>query len=167
MIEFRNKCNARKRGWLKDAMHEEIGDGNWIDNIDVLKKVLDAHGKSGSRFAKKMVGNNIIGKSNGETAMEFFYNNVNEPGLYLFDEPENSLSAVHQRELSEFLFESVRFFDAQIVISTHSPFMLSIPNAKIYNLDDEENTITEDWTTLSNMIEYYELFKRFADDFEK
>ena len=122
---------------------------------------------TGSKFAKKMVGNNIIGKSNGETAMEFFYNNVNEPGLYLFDEPENSLSAAHQRELSKFLFESVRFFGAQIVISTHSPFMLSMPNAKIYNLDDEENVVTEDWTALSNMIEYYNLFSRFAEAFKK
>jgi len=169
MIEFRNKCNAPGPGWLRDAMEDEIGDGNWVENIDVLKKVLSARGKkmTGSKFAKKMVGNNIIGKSNGETAMEFFYNNVNEPGLYLFDEPENSLSAVHQRELSEFLFESVRFFDAQIVISTHSPFMLSIPNAKIYNLDDEENIVTEDWTSLNNMIEYYNLFSRFSEDFKK
>ena len=130
-------------------------------------KVTSARGKSKSRFAKENVRKNIIGKSNGETALDYFYANIQEPGLYLLDEPENSLSAQHQRELADYIFESVRFFDAQIVISTHSPFMLSIPSAKIYNLDDEENTITEDWTTLSNMIEYYELFKRFSEDFEK
>ena len=113
------------------------------------------------------MGNNIIGKSNGETAMEFFYDSINEAGLYLLDEPENSLSAAHQRELAEFLYESVRFFGAQVVISTHSPFMLSIPDAKIYNLDDEEMIVTEDWTKLSNMIEYYNLFSRFSGRFSK
>ncbi len=166
MIAFRNKCNSPGY-WIKDAMEDEIGDGNWIDNIDVLQKVLDARSKTASKFAQKRVGNNILGKSNGETAIEFFYTNVNQPGLYLLDEPENSLSAFHQRELAEYLFESVRFFGAQIIISTHSPFMLSIPTAKIYNLDDEENTVTEDWTSLSNMIEYYNLFSRFSGDFEK
>lgn len=169
MIEFRNKCNAPGSDWLKNAMEDEIGDGDWVENIDVLRKVLSARGKkmTGSKFARKVVGNNIIGKSNGETAMEFFYNNVDEPGLYLFDEPENSLSAAHQRELAQFLFESVRFFGAQVVISTHSPFMLSMPEAKIYNLDDEENFVTEDWTSLSNMIEYYNLFSRFSEEFKK
>ena len=166
-FEFRDKCHAHGPGWLRDAMQDEIGDGNWLDNIEVLQKVLDARGMSASKFAKKMVGNNIIGKSNGETAMEYFYTHIKEPGLYLLDEPENSLSASYQSKLSEFLFESVRFFGAQVVISTHSPFMLSIPGAKIYNLDDETNNVTEDWTTLNNMIEYYNLFSKFSGDFEK
>lgn len=167
MIAFHGKCNSTGV-WLRDIMEQEIGDGNWIENMDVLQRVLDARGKrkTASKFAKKMVGNNIIGKSNGETAMEFFYNNINEPGLYLLDEPENSLSAVRQRELAGCLFESVRFFDAQIIISTHSPFMLSIPGAKIYNLDAEDDIVTDDWTTLENMIEYYNLFKAYSERFE-
>ncbi|MBQ9914878.1 MAG: AAA family ATPase [Clostridia bacterium] len=164
---FHNKCNAQYPGWLRDAMEDEIGDGNWIEHVDVLHKVASAHDRTASWFVNQNMGGNIIGKSNGETALDFFHYHVNEPGLYLFDEPENSLSALHQRALAEFLFESVRFFDAQIVISTHSPFMLSIPNAKIYNLDDERNIVTEDWTSLSNMKEYYRLFSRFAKAFEK
>ena len=83
------------------------------------------------------------------------------------DEPENSLSAVYQRELAQYLSDSVRFFDAQLIIATHSPFMLSIPGATIYNLDSEEFCVTEDWTSLDNMIEYYELFKQHSDSFEK
>lgn len=166
MIDFSNQCNA-PGVWIKDIMHDQIGDGNWIDNIDVLQAVLEARGKSASKFAKKRVGENIIGKSNGETAVDFFCTMVNEPGIYLLDEPENSLSASYQRELAGFLYESARFFGVQLIISTHSPFMLSIPNAKIYNLDDEDTVITEDWTALDNMIEYYRLFREFSDQFEK
>ncbi len=165
MIEFRNRCNT-PGVYIKDIMREQIGDGKWFDNLDVLQSVLDARGKSGSQVAKR-AGNNIIGKSNGETAVEFFYTNINEPGLYLLDEPENSLSSSYQRELSEFLFESARFFGAQLIISTHSPFMLSIPGAKIYNLDAENSVVTEDWTKLENMKEYFELFNRYREDFEK
>lgn len=165
-FELSKKCKT-PGVYIKDVMQEMVGDGNWIDNIDTLLKITSARGKSKSQFAKENVRKNIIGKSNGETALDSFYVNIQEPGLYLLDEPENSLSAVYQRELAQYLADSVRFFDAQLIIATHSPFMLSIPGATIYNLDSEEFCVTEDWTTLSNMIEYYELFKRFSDDFEK
>ena len=152
--------------YLKDIMHELIGDEKWIDNVDTVLKVTSARGKTKSRFARETVPKNIIGKSNGETALEYFYSNINEPGLYLLDEPENSLSASYQRELSQYLFEAVRFFDTQLIIATHSPFMLSIPDANIYNLDSEEFKVTHDWTTLDNMIEYYRLFSEFSEKFE-
>ncbi len=167
MFAFRHKSKAPGVEGIREAMEAEIGDGNWVENIDILQKVLEARTNSASKFVKKEVGKNIIGKSNGETALEFFYNNINEPGIYLLDEPENSLSALHQRELSEFLFESARFFSSQLIISTHSPFMLSMPGAKIYNLDDSECNVTHNWTELENMKEYYELFKRFAEKFEE
>lgn len=116
--------------------------------------------------AKNRVEKNFIGKSNGETAIDYFLTNINEPGLYLLDEPENSLSASYQRELSQYLFDSARFFGAQLIIATHSPFILSIPGAKIYNLDSEELSVTEDWTTLDNMKEYYALFKQYSEKVE-
>ena len=65
-----------------------------------------------------------------------------------------------------YLYNSVRFFDAQLIIATHSPFMLSIPGAMIYNLDSEEFCITDDWTKLENMKNYYELFKQYSAKFE-
>lgn len=165
MIRFSNRCNT-PGVYIRDIMREEIGDGNWIENIDVLQSVVKARGKSASMYAKG-AGKNIIGKSNGETALEYFYQNVSEPGLYLLDEPENSLSAVFQNQLAEFLFQSARFFGAQLIISTHSPFMLSMPEAVIYNLDEEDNPQTFDWTKLNNMIEYYKLFAKYRDEFEK
>ena len=153
--------------YIRDVMDEMVGDGKWIDNLDTLLKVTAARQKSKSQFARETVQRNIIGKSNGETALEYFYSNIKEPGLYLLDEPENSLSAIYQRTLAQYLAESVRFFDAQLIIATHSPFMLSIPGARIYDLDAEEFCITDDWTTLDNMMEYYRLFRSYAECFEE
>lgn len=152
---------------IRDIMEEMVGDGKWIDNLDTLLKVTSARKKTKSQFARETVRRNIIGKSNGETALEYFYSNIKEPGLYLLDEPENSLSAIYQRTLAQYLSESVRFFDAQLIIATHSPFMLSIPGATIYNLDSDEFCVTEDWTTLDNMMEYYQLFSAYAEHFEE
>lgn len=165
-IDFRARCNT-PGVHVRDIMYELVGDDNWVDHVDTLSKIIAARKHTKSRFVRETVSRNIIGKSNGETALEYFFTNIQEPGLYLLDEPENSLSASYQRRLAQYLFESVRFFDAQLVIATHSPFMLSIPGARIYNLDSDEFCVTEDWTSLDNMAEYYDLFKKYAEKFEE
>ena len=85
--------------------------------------------------------------------------------LCLLDEPENSLSPENQLVLADFLTESVRYCGNQLVISTHSPFLLALPGAKIINLDDQSRVV-ERWTQLKNPRVYYEFFKKHAKAFE-
>ena len=75
----------------------------------------------------------------------------------MLDEPENSLSPGKQQELVKFLEDSARFFGCQFVIATHSPFLLAIRGAKIYDLDEDPVDVKR-WTELSNVREYYEFF---------
>ena len=81
-----------------------------------------------------------------------------QDAFVLLDEPENSLSAKWQIELSKFLAGASRVFNCQLIIATHSPFLLSIPGVKIYNLDALPIT-TSQWYELENIKYYYELFK--------
>jgi predicted ATPase len=68
-------------------------------------------------------------------------------------------------ELMKFLEESARFFGCQFIISTHSPFLLAMRGAKIYNLD--ENPVSEErWTNLENVRTYYEFFKAHESEFK-
>jgi len=72
--------------------------------------------------------------------------------------------------LSAFYFpgeeaESVRYCGNQLVISTHSPFLLALPGAKIINLD-EQSGVVDSWTELKNPRVYYDFFKKHADEFE-
>ena len=85
--------------------------------------------------------------------------------MYLLDEPENSLSPEKQQELLRFLEDSARFFHCQFVIATHSPFLLSMKGAKIYDLDEEIVDIKR-WTELGNVRAYYEFFKKHEAQFE-
>lgn len=55
--------------------------------------------------------------------------------LYCLDEPENSLSPKFQNILVELLKDKAKYFGCQFVIATHSPFVLAIDGAKIYDLD--------------------------------
>jgi predicted ATPase len=102
--------------------------------------------------------------SNGETAMLFFENIFEPDTLYLLDEPENSLSPRLQLALKKIIEETSYLLDCQFIIATHSPFLLSIEHAKIYNLDATPVTV-ERWYELENVRYYYDFFKMNKDFF--
>ncbi|MDF2512679.1 MAG: ATP-binding cassette protein, partial [Herbinix sp.] len=107
---------------------------------------------------------NVREYSNGESAFIYFSEKIGENGLYLLDEPENSLSPKRQIELMNFIEESARFFGCQFIISTHSPFLLAMRGARVYNLDKNPVTI-ERWTELENVRTYYDFFKNRESEF--
>jgi len=102
--------------------------------------------------------------SNGENAIRFFKNEMNKRALYLLDEPENSLSPKFQLELKTFL-EQCATDGSQLIIATHSPFILAIKDAKIYSLDDTPVSVKK-WFSLKNMQVYYDFFIKHKELFE-
>ena len=141
--------------------------GNSFDNYDELKKGHEAKRKSMSKFVRERLGNNnIIEWSNGESALMIWEREIEEDSIYILDEPENSLSAENQLKLKKFIEDSVRFYNCQFIISTHSPFLLKLMDAKIYDLD-QIPVATKDWTELSNVLVYYNFFKEYEDEFNK
>lgn len=106
-----------------------------LEDYDRLRQVVEAQRKTGSHYVRDRLMKDIPGCSNGESAFLYFTREIQEGGLYLLDEPENSLSARLQLELARFLEDSARFYRCQFVISTHSPFLLALAGAKIYDLD--------------------------------
>ena len=135
-----------------------------IADYEQLKKVNTARSKTQSRFVRNELIDNVRGYSNGESAFRYFTEKIGDNGLYILDEPENSLSPKRQMELVKFIEDSARFFGCQFIISTHSPFLLSMKESKIYNLD--ENPVNErHWTELENVRTYYEFFKRQENKF--
>ncbi len=134
-------------------------------DYEQLKKVNDARRKTQSRFVRGNLMDNVREYSNGESAFRYFTDKIGDNGLYLLDEPENSLSPKRQMELVSFLEESARFFGCQFIISTHSPFLLAMRGAKIYNLDENPVTV-ERWTALDNVRTYYDFFKAHDREFQ-
>ena len=57
-----------------------------------------------------------------------------------------------------------RFEECQFVIATHSPFLLGIGGAKIYDLDTP-GTPVRPWTELENVREYFTFFRDRAGEF--
>ncbi|MBQ7886061.1 MAG: AAA family ATPase [Clostridia bacterium] len=136
-----------------------------MEDYDQLRKVVRARKKTQSKYVKEELGMNVRTFSNGESAFRYFTNKVTEDRLYLLDEPENSLSPERQMELCQFISDSARFMGCQFVISTHSPFLLSMKGAKIYDLDSDPVDVRK-WTELRNVRTYYEFFKTHQSAFE-
>jgi len=136
-----------------------------MEDYDQLKKVVRARKKTQSRYVKEELGMNVRTFSNGESAFRYFTNKITEDRLYLLDEPENSLSPERQMELRQFISDSARFMGCQFVISTHSPFLLSMKGAKIYDLDSDPVDVRP-WTQLKNVRAYYDFFKQHQNAFE-
>ena len=135
-----------------------------MDDYDRLKQVSAARRYSKSQMARKTLSPNIRTHSNGESAFLMFQEKLRGDALYLLDEPENSLSAARQIELADFLADSARFYNCQFVLATHSPFLLAIPGARIYDLDSDP-VCTRRWTELESVRDTFAFFEQHKEEF--
>ncbi len=162
-IENQEKNNQREE-LEKQYMQYKYNPINY-SSLEDLSISVETRNKTQSKFIKSRIEENAREISNGQTALEFFDKELKEDSLYLLDEPENSLSPKFQIELIQLISELSRFFECQFIIATHSPFLLSIPNAKIYDLDSNP-VATKTWYELENMKIYYNFFKEHKSKFD-
>ena len=158
-----------KREELFDEYFEKRRSGPFrmqsLDDYDELKKVTDARKKTLSGYVRAGgMDRNVREQSNGESAYFYFTSRIRGAGLYLLDEPENSLSPQKQLELKQFLEEEARFFDCQFIIATHSPFLLSLRGAKIYDFDGDPVDVKR-WTELESVQTYFRFFEEHRSAF--
>ena len=93
--------------------------------------------------------------------MSMVQNRLGGNGLYIFDEPESALSPNRQMTL---LCEIDRLVknNCQLIIATHSPILLSYPNAEIYELTDNEIK-----KILYEETQIYAVTKEFLNNYKK
>ncbi len=158
--------DRKKESLFEDYLDAKYSDFRMrsLDDYESLKKVTKARRMTQSKFVRSELMDNIREYSNGESAFLYFSEKITENGLFLLDEPENSLSPARQQELVKFIEDSARFFGCQFVIATHSPFLLAMRDAKIYDLDDDPVDVKR-WTELENVRAYYNFFKEHEDEF--
>lgn len=153
-----------------ESLRGELTHSGWqmksLDDYEELRKRNEIRKDTKSQYTARRLGNTEYRMhSNGESAFAYFTNKIESNALYLLDEPENSLSAKLQMKLASFLEESVRFYGCQLVISTHSPFLLSLRGAKVYDLDGDPACVKH-WSELENIRAYYDLFESRRKEFE-
>ena len=137
----------------------ETGEG-----VNELRRHQRARQQNCKEYLRENLGEVTPSYSNGETGFMKFIESIVPDRLYILDEPENSLSCELQMKLAQYIENSARYCGCQFIIATHSPFLLAMQGAKIYNLDSNPATISEFWE-LPNMRLYYELFLEYSEKF--
>ena len=146
--------------WLESRSDSADAALHGIDDYNRFKRVSDARNKniSQSQFIRSHLVRNVQERSNGESALSLFVDSIHDNGLYILDEPENSLSPQNQLQLKYFIEDCVRFHGCQFIISTHSPFLLSLKGARIYDIDSVPVKECK-WTDLGCVKVYKDFFE--------
>ena len=170
MLDFRalNEGVDRKREDLIDewrALRQSGFQMKSLEDFEELQHRREAWTSTRSGYVSRRLPKNLPGQSNGENAYGYFAEKIRGDALYLLDEPENSLSAERQMELARFLEDRARFYGCQFIISTHSPFLLAMKGARIYDLDTTPVEVKK-WTELSNVKLYHEFFEAHRSEFD-
>lgn len=162
------QIDRRRDEMFNDYLDNKFASFHYHDlsDYDALKKVLEARSKTQSRYVRDNLAKNARERSNGESALQFFQAKLQDARLYLLDEPENSLSPANQQQLAADLTDRARFFGNQFVIATHSPFLLALPHAKIYDLD-RVPVAPARWQDLAEVQTYAKFFAAHASEFKK
>lgn len=139
-----------------------------MDDFEAVRTQLLARKKNVTRrqFIRRTAGEEVRLNSNGETALQYFEQRLHNDTLYCLDEPENSMSPVMQLELVRMLEDLVRYCGCQLVIATHSPFLLALEGARIYDLDSRPAGV-KNWWQLENVRVWYDFFRKHQYLFEE
>lgn len=161
-----NRGFNRREALLKEYFECKKTSIRDINDYQSIKNEVDAKRLGPSDFIRgRMLNKDVLEQSNGESALMYFISEIKDNGVYLLDEPENSMSASMQLKLTKFLEESARFFNCQFIIATHSPFILGMDGASIYDLDSVPVSM-KNWWELENMKIYYNFFKDNHEKFD-
>ena len=145
----------------------EIGRLTSLDDYERWKETREilSRRRSMSSYVRNRLERDIDLLSNGQTAMRYFIDRIDEDAVYILDEPENSLSIELQIKLADYIAATARSTRSQFIIATHSPVLLSMKGAKIYNLDSVPVGVCK-WTELPNVRRYFEFFMDHSEEFE-
>lgn len=127
------RLNEESRNWRHDIQKVRLDTHkqNGVEQFLAHRKAL-RHNPTGYARSRG-VTERVREYSNGENAFMYFTETIGETGLYLLDEPENSLAPALQLQLVEFLRASMEL-RTQFIIATHSPLLLALGGARVYDL---------------------------------
>lgn len=130
---------------------------NVASNIDDMDEVVSI----GTPVINSYGGVSLHKQSHGESFMSLVENRFGGNGLYILDEPEAALSPMRLMRLMCYMQQLVNN-NSQFIISTHSPILMTFPNAEILEITEDEIRSVDYKDT-----EHFMITKRFMDAPEK
>ena len=108
---------------------------------------------------RKQYGSDLQAFSHGEAYLTILQTRIGDKGIYLLDEPEAALSPLKQLSLMAFILDVLKRGNAQFIIATHSPILMGMPDATLYQIVEDGME-----TVKSKETDHYQVTRRFLND---
>jgi len=104
-------------------------------------------------------GSDMQAYSHGEAYLTILQKRIQDKGVYILDEPEAALSPIKQLSLIAFILDALKNKKTQFIIATHSPILMGLPGAALYEIQEDGMRRVEYKET-----EHYRITKTFLDN---
>jgi predicted ATPase len=101
----------------------------WFFRAETFHAVASYLDDSGSNRA------DFLSSSHGEGFLQFFEERLERQGLFILDEPEAALSPLRQFDFMKLLRRMQRANNCQVIMATHSPILMALPDADLWQID--------------------------------
>ncbi len=128
------------------AYESDVGD-NREENYGIERAIGTLRGQIHELDSR--YGEDADARSHGEAFLNAFRARISAPGLYLLDEPEAALSPLRQMAFLKLVKDAVEA-GSQFIIATHSPLLLRLDGAQIFDFDSSPVQVCE-WDELSSV----------------
>jgi predicted ATPase len=126
-------------GYLRGQARDQARERREVHEVQPLVDARTLLGFDDSKHIDEIAGEPRLRaldrRSHGESFLDLFETRVNAAGLYLLDEPEAPLSPARQKDLLALITKRASA-GAQFIIATHSPILLAISNARIFEFSN-------------------------------
>lgn len=135
--EFITYINNLKE--MKDSLEADIVEmaEEYKDKSEYVRNLAMGPVKSQLHALETTYDGDLRFKSHGEGFLTFFKSRMHQKGIYLLDEPETPLSATNQYQLLVLITDLVKN-GSQVIIATHSPILMALKDAVIYNFAEDK-----------------------------
>jgi len=145
---------------LRQSMMAEIErvDRDYSERSDYARRLAKTPSTTSLIALDERYGEDLDAHSHGERFLQLFQSRFVPGGLYLLDEPEAALSPTCQLGLISMIKEMISR-DAQFIIATHSPILMAIPGAEIFDFDQIPPVLAQ-----YEDLEHVRLYRMFLAD---
>lgn len=154
-----DRQNAEAAPFLRLSWSQKVNDGFLMraESLFDLASYLDILEADEPGALRGYGGKSLHAQSHGEAFLSLFQNRFRK-GLYILDEPEAALSPQRQLSFMRIIHDLEKGAQAQFIIATHSPLLLSYPGASVFSMspDGIEEVDYRD-------TDHYQLTKQFLD----
>jgi predicted ATPase len=154
--DFSHFVNAVDREKAKISHHLQDLKGQVDDSI--IERMSESMNYA-LRETRKNYGADMQAFSHGEAYLTILQTRILDKGIYLLDEPEAALSPLKQLSLLAFILEVLKKGSAQFIIATHSPILMGIPDASLYEIQEDGMALVGYKET-----DHFRITKRFLDN---